>query len=99
MRVTVRDVGCAFGRQTSAYAEYRIFSSLARFGDVVREADVSLTSRRSQGAARCVVTLSMDEGRRLQISARARHVYDAIDRAAARLGRALRRPAAIAVAP
>jgi hypothetical protein len=46
-----------FGRQTRAYAEYRIFSSLARFSDVVHEADISLTSRQAGGTARCVVSL------------------------------------------
>ena len=66
MRISVTDIGCTFGRQTRAYAEYRIFSSVARFGDVVHEADVSLTSRRAGGAARCVVALTVDDGGRLR---------------------------------
>jgi ribosome-associated translation inhibitor RaiA len=91
MLILVRDIGCTFGRQTRAYAEYRIFSSVARFGDVVREADVSLTSRRAGSAATCVVALTIDDGGRLRVSARGRHVYDAISRAAARIGEELRR--------
>ena len=42
MKIEVSDIARTFGRQTRAYAEYRIFSSLARFSDVVREAEVSL---------------------------------------------------------
>ena len=92
MRISVTDIGYTFGRQTRAYAEYRIFSSVARFGDVVREADVSLTSRQPRGAARCAVTLTVaDDGGRLSVSARGRHVYDAINRAAERVAEELRR--------
>ena len=95
MRISVTDIGRRFGRQTRAYAEYRIFSSVARFGDVVHEADVSLTSRRAAGAARCVVALTVDGGGHLRVSARGRHVYDAINRAAERIGQELRRYTAI----
>jgi ribosome-associated translation inhibitor RaiA len=91
VRISVTDVGCTFGRQTRAYAEYRIFSSVARFGDVVHNADISLTSRHVGGAARCVVALTVDDGGRLRVSARGRHVYDAINRAAVRIGKELRR--------
>jgi ribosome-associated translation inhibitor RaiA len=95
MRISVTEIGCTFGRQTRAYAEYRIFSSVARFSDVVREAGVSLTSGREDGAARCVVSLVVNEGGRLRVSARGRHVYDAINRAAERIGEELRRHAGI----
>ena len=95
MRISVTDIGCTFGRQTRAYAEYRIFSSMARFSDVVREASVTLTSMRAGGAARCVVALTVDDGGRLSISARGRHVYDAINRAGERIGEELRRHTAI----
>jgi ribosome-associated translation inhibitor RaiA len=91
MRISVTDIGCTFGQQTRAYAEYRIFSSVARFSDVVHEADVSLTARRRGGAARCVVCLTVNDGGRLRVSARGRHVYDAINRAAERIGEELRR--------
>ena len=95
MRISVTEIGCTFGRQTRAYAEYRIFSSVARFSDVVREAGVSLTSGPDDGAARCVVALVVNEGGRLRVSARGRHVYDAINRAAERIGEELRRHAGI----
>jgi ribosome-associated translation inhibitor RaiA len=91
MKISVTDIGCTFGRQTRAYAEYRIFSSVARFGGIVREAHVSLTSRRAGGAARCVVALTVNAGGCLRVSAGGRHVYDAINRAAERIGEELRR--------
>ena len=90
MKLSVTDVGCTLGRQTRAYAEYRIFSSVARFSHVVHEARISLKSRRGGGAARCVVSLTVDDGGRLRVSAGGRHAYDAINRAAARISEALR---------
>lgn len=90
MRVSVTDIGCAFSRQTRAYAEYRIFSSVVPLSGVVHEAGVSLTSRRAGGAARCVVSLTIDDGSHLRVSAGGRHVYDAINRAAARISEVLR---------
>jgi ribosome-associated translation inhibitor RaiA len=95
MRVSVTDTGCTFGRQTRAYAEYRIFSSVARFGGVVHAAEVSLTSQRAVVGARCVVALTLDDGGRLQVSSKGRHAYDAINRAAARVGHALQRHTAL----
>ena len=91
MRISVTDIGRTFGRQTRAYAEYRIFTSVARFGDVVHEANVSLTSRQAGGTARCVVALTVEEGGHLRVSASGRHVYDAINRAAESIGHELRR--------
>ena len=92
MRISVTEIGSTFGRQTRAYAEYRIFSSVARFGHVVHEARVSLTSiKRAGGTARCVVSLSVNGDNRLRVSAKGRHVYDAINRAAERIGAELRR--------
>jgi ribosome-associated translation inhibitor RaiA len=99
MRISVTDVGSTFGRQTRAYAEYRIFSSLARFSDVVRNADVSLTSTRptERSRALCMVVVTVNDGGRLHVRARGRHVYDAINRAAQRIGDALRRHSDIAL--
>jgi hypothetical protein len=92
MRIAVTDLGRAFGRQTRAYAEYRVFSSLARFGGVVREADVSLTPLTLDGSiARCYVAVTLEDGRRMRVGAKGRHVYDAINRAALRISDGVRR--------
>jgi hypothetical protein len=92
MRISVSDIGRTFGRQTRAYSEYRIFSTLSRFGDVVRDVRVLLTPTTATGepAALCVVVVTIGTGQRLQVRARGRHVYDAVNRAAQRISHALR---------
>jgi ribosome-associated translation inhibitor RaiA len=95
MRIVVIDLGAGFGGQTRAYAEYRVFTSLARFGDHVDEARVSLTPPPIEGQPPvCRVAVATAGGRVLRVSARGRHVYEAIDRAAQRTAEALRRHAA-----
>lgn len=84
----------AFSDQTRAYAEYRVFSSLARFSADVRDATVSLsTARRGTRAVICAVAVSTGCGAAVRVSARGRHAHDAIDRAAGRAGEHLRRRA------
>jgi len=100
MRIAVTDLGRAFGRQTRAYAEYRVFSSLARFGDVVHEADVSLAPLALDGStARCYVAVTFEDGHRLRASAKGRHVYDAINRAALRISEGVRRHIEVSPSP
>jgi ribosome-associated translation inhibitor RaiA len=96
MRIEVTDIGRTFGRQTRAYAEYRMSSSLAPFDDVVREATVSLTSAARGRSIVCSVLVGVKTGVPLRVSARGRHAYDAINRVADRLGPALRRHARVA---
>ena len=91
MNIQVTDIAPTFGRQTRAYAEYRIFASLARFSDVVREATVSLTPTSTDHTVVCAVVLDVRTGEPVRITARGRHAYDAINRAAHRIGPALRR--------
>lgn len=91
MRIEATDIGRTFGRQTRAYAEFRMFSSLAPFSDVVREVTVSLTAA---GRGRSVVgsvLVGVGTGSPVRVTARGRHAYDAINRVAERLGFALRR--------
>ena len=91
MRISVTEVGRTFGRQTRAYAEYRVFSSIARFGDVARDVEVSLTSRLARASAECVVTVIVRGDASVTVSARGCHAYDAINRASERTADALRR--------
>jgi hypothetical protein len=97
MRIEVTEISRTFGRQTRAYAEYRIFSGLATFGDVVRGATVSLAPGGRDQSVMCSVRVALDTGLPVEVSARGRHAYDAINRAADRLGPALRRHAHVAV--
>jgi hypothetical protein len=92
VRIAVSDAGRVFGRQTRAYAEYRIFSRLARFGDIVRQADISLSALPTDSAdVLCRVVVAVGDGRCLRVAARGRHVHEAINRAAQRIGDAVHR--------
>lgn len=97
MKIAVTDISRTFGRQTRAYAEYRIFSSLAAFSTVVREVTVSLTSGARSRSVVCSVLVGLDVDAPVQVTARGRHAYDAINRVADRLGPAMRRAAQVAV--
>jgi ribosome-associated translation inhibitor RaiA len=97
MRIEVTDIARTFGRQTRAYAEYRIFSSLARFSSVVQEAAVSLTPATRGHTVRCSVVVGFGMGRTVRVTARGRHAYDAINRVADRIGPALRRHTQVAL--
>ena len=96
MKIDVTDISRTFGRQTRAYAEYRIFSSLAAFSNV-RQVTVSLTSGARGNSVECSVLVDLETGVPVQVTARGRHAYDAINRAADRLAPALRRHAQVAV--
>ena len=97
MRIETSNIGRAFGRQTRAYAEYRIFSSLAQFSEIVREAEVSLAPTARGRSVVCSVLVRVETSAQVRVTARGRHAYDAINRAADRLGPALRRHAHVAV--
>jgi ribosome-associated translation inhibitor RaiA len=91
MKIEVTDIARMFGRQTRAYAEYRIFSSLARFSDVVQEVAVSLTPAARGHTVVCSVVVGFESGIPVRVTARGRHAYDAINRVAHRISPALRR--------
>lgn len=97
MRIEVSTPEARFTDQTRAYAEFRVFSTLARFSDVVDHARVSLTPALPGGQLTCAVSVTLADTTRVRISARGRHAYDAINRAALRLGDALQRHARVAL--
>jgi hypothetical protein len=91
MTIAVTDVGHTFGKQTRAYADGRVFSSLARYSEIVRKATVSLTTSPVVGhSVACCVAVTIGEDTRIRITARGRHAYEAINRASERIGEALR---------
>ncbi len=98
MRIEAGGVSRGFGRQTRAYAEYRVFSSLARFGHIVDSVTVELNRAERQFVV-CVVMVSTTDGRRVRIESRGRHPYDAINRAADRVSDVVRRHDRGAVVP
>jgi len=93
MRIEATDIGRTFGRQTRAYAEYRVFASLARFTDAVREVRVSLAPAATSHMILCSVVVALETGVSVRVTGRGRHAYDAINRVAYRLGPAVRRRA------
>jgi ribosome-associated translation inhibitor RaiA len=97
MKIEVTDISRTFGQQTRAYAEYRIFSSLAAFSNVVRDVTVSLTSGARSRSVVCSVMVGLETNVPVHVTARGRHAYDAINRVADRLGAAVRRSAHVAV--
>lgn len=75
-------VDAPYGHQTCAYAEYRVFSSLKRFAEIVQRATVTLTSDGHREDVVCRVVIEMTDDRRTEAAAAGRHPYGAIDRVA-----------------
>jgi hypothetical protein len=104
MRIEVH-AGTRFDDQTRAYAEYRLFSRLIAFADIVEAIGVSLT--RSADAApasssqvfACRVSIALRSGRRMGVASHAPHPYEAIDRAAHQIANVLSARAEVAAAP
>ena len=75
-----------------AYAEYRFFSSLSRFSELVREVHISLTAPAIAGEqVICAASLVLESGRRTRVRARGTQASEAIDRASDRAMRILKR--------
>jgi ribosome-associated translation inhibitor RaiA len=97
MNVNVTDIAVTFGRQTRAYAEERIFRSLARFSEIVRQVDVWLTPSLKGNPVVCSVLVGLDNGMLVSVTARGRHAYDAINRVVHRIGPTLVRHTHVAL--
>jgi phosphotransferase system HPr-like phosphotransfer protein len=68
-----------------------VFSSLARYSEIVTKATVSLTSSPVDAhSVACCVAVTIGEDARIRVTARGRHAYEAINRASERIGDALR---------
>lgn len=82
IRIDVSSAGGAIDGQTRAYAEYRLFSRLAQARGRVDFAGVALIDASEHtGRAVCSITVTLRNGTRVRVSAKAPHIYDAIDRA------------------
>lgn len=76
--------------QTRAYADYRMFVSLACFSPLVEDVEVHLISSDGNGAdVCCVVSLHTTSGKSARVRAQGTHAYDAINRAAERMSQRL----------
>ena len=85
MKIGVSATGDGIGPQTRAYAEYRLFSRLAAADERVTGAAIALIGTSGQDGrprlAVCSISLHLNHGGHVRVSARAPHIYDAIDQA------------------
>ena len=75
--------------QVRTYAEYRLFSILARYTRLIRRARVVLRQPARDGSRDkfgCAVTVILEPSGVVRTRATAGHAYAAIDRAVARIG-------------
>jgi ribosome-associated translation inhibitor RaiA len=79
--------------QVRAYAEYRVFAALARFGRSIREASVTLVLLAGDRGVSCTIDVDLGDGDVVHCSSTDPHVIGAIDRAAERARRMLERRA------
>ena len=106
MRIDVHGTGHHFDDQTRAYAEYRVFSTLAPLADVVEQVGIGLVRAAAAGepaTARdvfaCSVSITLRSGRQLGVASHARHPYKAIDCAARQIATVANAHPAAADAP
>lgn len=98
MRIDIRMTTSGLHEQTRAYAEFKVFSALARFGREIDAVTVVLTPPPSHpGSVTCDVSVAFSGGGRLRVRARGGHAYEAINRAVDRLGDLLREEHPVAV--
>ena len=74
--------------QARTYAEYRVFAALSRLPHAVFEARVvlrSTTTSAPKPGVSCTVTVILQSGDSLRVSARGAHAYAAINRAVERM--------------
>jgi hypothetical protein len=95
VRIVIHDVANRFDAQTRAYAERRVFSTLANLTDVLQHAIVRL-GRIESGAAdgagnHCIASLSVHlrSGEQLNLDSHGQHPSDAIDRVIGRMSAAV----------
>jgi ribosome-associated translation inhibitor RaiA len=94
MRIEILGHDDSVTAQARAYAEYRLFSTLARYARVIRSVRVVLRQvERQKGADRvtCAVDLVLEPSGSARARAQGRHTLGAIDRAAERIGYLMKR--------
>jgi ribosome-associated translation inhibitor RaiA len=89
MRIEVIGTDDSATPQARAYAEYRLFATLARHLPVIRSVRVMLAHAKRNGRAErvtCLVELVLEPAGSVRTRAQGPHPYGAIDRAAERIG-------------
>jgi ribosome-associated translation inhibitor RaiA len=91
MRIDIHAAGGGFHEQTRAYAEFRMFSVLARFsGDIERVVVTMTIGPDRERTVECSVVLTFSGRGRLRITAHGEHANEAINRAVERVADLLR---------
>jgi len=86
MQMTVRSESTTIVRQARAYAEYRMFAAVGKFGSPEDRLSVQLDCSDETGRQyRCEVTLQLNRVGRIRAQASADRLFAAIDRTAERL--------------
>lgn len=100
MRIDVIGTDDTTTPQTHAYAEYRLFATLARHTRVIRSVRVVLRHAERNGSAgrmTCAVDLVLEPSGSVRARAHGPHAFGAIDRAAERIGDLMDRQAPKAI--
>ncbi len=99
MRITIHTPGADLADQVRAYAEYRVFSAVARFGRTVDLVDVTLDAENPEEAERplterhytCSIVARTSAGDEVAVRAGSDHPYSVVDRASRQMTIALER--------
>jgi hypothetical protein len=99
MRITIHTPGADLADQVRAYAEYRVFSAVARFGRTVNLVEVTLDADNADDANQgsgerqytCSVVARTSGGEQVAVRAGSDHAYSVVDRAARQMTAALER--------
>ena len=99
MRITIHTPGADLADQVRAYAEYRVFSAVARFGRtehlVEDTLDADNTDDVEHGSAErqytCSIVARTSGGEQIAVRAGSDHAYSVVDRAARQMTAALER--------
>lgn len=84
MHISVAGYDVALNPQTRAYAEYRVFSTLARHADQIDAVRVVVAAAPPGASddAVCVIEVDLRSGDAVRAKERASHSYSAVDSAA-----------------
>jgi ribosomal subunit interface protein len=94
MRITLTGQDVAVADQLQAYAEYRLFTGIARYDSLIRGVSVTIRHDASnRGPFLCLVVIDLGRGGYIKTRARGRHPNAAIDRAANQVASLLSRRA------
>jgi ribosome-associated translation inhibitor RaiA len=99
MRITIHTPGAGVADQVRTYAEYRVFSAVARFGRTVDLVEVTLDEDTPDGSEHvspqrhytCSIVARMGDNAQIAVRAGSDHAYSVVDRASRQMTTALER--------